>query len=498
MITPISIDIMSLNIPSIAPMAIAILGALFILCIDLFRKHNNKHFYVVLTTLFLLIDLVAILTYSGPNRGFFDVMYIDGISLLAQAIIVISSGLFIFLSLTKQRFHEYRYPEYFALFLFMTAGFQFMASSDNLILIFVGLETASMSLYTMIAMHNRDKATEAAIKYFTMGAIAAGFYAFGAMILYYVTGSVEFSAISAHFASTNFDNYPIILLGVVFLIGAIGFKLSLVPFHTWAPDVYEGSSAAMAGYIAIVPKVAILVVALRFFGIFIQANDVWVEGILYMMAVVTMTLPNMIALVQTDVKRMLAFSSISHAGFVLVAIMLGTTQAIQSLFLYWILFGFVILGAFAMLWVHRTKEAPSFYGFTTDYQFDKFTGLVKTAPVSAFILGILMFALAGVPPFSVFWGKMYLLSATVNKGEIFLAVIMVLNSAIAAFYYLKLIVYMFLKTREDKVAIEYQDMTNTIILKVIIGISVALSISAIFWIDTLLYIIGMAVEMSGY
>ncbi|MBI3874308.1 MAG: NADH-quinone oxidoreductase subunit NuoN [Arcobacter sp.] len=497
MITPISINMMSLNLPSIIPMSIAILGALFILCIDLFRKHNDKHFYVVLTALFLLIDLVSIVSYSGTNRGFFDVLLVDGISLLAQAIIVISSALFIFLSLTKQRFHEYRYPEYFALFLFMTAGFQFMASSDNLILIFVGLETASLSLYTMIAMHNRDKATEAAIKYFTMGALAAGFYAFGSMILYYVTGSVELSQIANHFAITNFDNYPLILLGVVFMIGALGFKLSLVPFHTWAPDVYEGSSASMAGYIAIVPKVAILVVALRFFGMFIQADDIWVKGVLYMMAIITMTLPNLIALVQTDVKRMLAFSSISHAGFVLVAIMLGTTQAIESLFLYWILFAFVIVGAFAMLWVHRTKEAPEFYGFKSDYQFDKFTGLVKTAPVAAFMLGILMLALAGVPPFSLFWGKMYLLSATIHSGEILLAVIMVLNSAIAAFYYLKLIVFMFLKTREDKVALEYQAMNN-LILKVIIGIAVTFAITAVFWLDTIISVVRVAVQSSGY
>ncbi len=497
MITPISIDLASLNLQSIVPMSIAIFGALMILCIDLFRKHDNKQFYVVLTALFLLIDLVSILFYSGSTRGFFGVMYVDGISILSQAMIVAASGLFLFLSLSRHKSHEYKYPEYFALFLFMTAGFQFMASSDNLILIFIGLETASMSLYTMIAMHNKDKATEAAIKYFTMGALAAGFYAFGAMILYYITGSVELAPISVYLASTNFDNYPVILLGVVFLIGAIGFKLSLVPFHTWAPDVYEGSSAAMAGYIAIVPKVAILVVAIRFFSIFIQAEDMWVEGILYMMAIITMTLPNMIALVQTDVKRMLAFSSISHAGFVLVAIMLGTTQAIQSLFLYWILFAFVILGAFAMLWVHRTKEAPSFYGFKSDYQFDKFTGLVKTAPVSAFIIGILMFALAGVPPFSVFWGKMYLLSATVNKGEILLAVIMVLNSAIAAFYYLKLIVYMFLKTREDKVVIVYQEVNSTI-LKVIIGISMILAVTSIFYIDGLMEFIKVAVETSGY
>jgi NADH-quinone oxidoreductase subunit N len=194
---------------------------------------------------------------------------------------------------------------------------------------------------------------------------------------------------------------------------------------------------------------------------------------------------------------MLAFSSISHAGFVLVAIMLGTTQAIESLFLYWIMFAFVIVGAFAMLWVHRTKEEPSFYGFTSDYQFDKFTGLVKTAPVAAFMLGILMLALAGVPPFSLFWGKMYLLSATINSGEIFLAVVMVLNSAIAAFYYLKLIVYMFLKTRDDNIAIEYRAMNN-LILKVIIGIAVAFSILSIFWLDTILAIVKMAVQTSGY
>jgi NADH-quinone oxidoreductase subunit N len=497
MITPIEIDVASLNLASLAPMSVAIVGALIILCIDLFSKNTDKHLYVVLTTLFLLIDLGTIIGYSGPTRGFFDVMLVDGISLLAQAIIVIASALFIFLSLSKVKFHEYRYPEYFALFLFMTAGFQFMAASDNLILIFVGLETASMSLYTMIAMHNRDKATEAAIKYFTMGALAAGFYAFGSMILYYMTGSVELSTIAQHFANTNFENYALILAGVVFMIGAIGFKLSLVPFHVWAPDVYEGSSAAMAGYIAIVPKVAILVVAIRFFGIFILADDVWVEGVLWAMAVITMTLPNLIALVQTDVKRMLAFSSISHAGFVLVAIMLGTTQAIESLFLYWIFFAFVILGAFAMLWVHRTKEAPSFYGFKSDYQFDKFTGLVKTAPVSAFILGILMFALAGVPPFSVFWGKMYLVSATVNSGEILLAVIMVLNSAIAAFYYLKLIVYMFLRQREDGEVVEYEEMNSTIV-KVIVGISVACALTSLFWMGPLLEIINAAVVSSGF
>ena len=498
MITPISIDMASLNLTTLAPMLVAIFGALVILTLDLVTKYEDKHLYVVFTTIFLLIDLGSVVGYHGESdRGFFDVMLVDGISILAQVIIIVATGFFVFLSLVKTKFHEFRYPEYFALFLFMTAGFQFMASSDNLILILVGLETASMALYTMIAMHNNDKSIEAAIKYFTMGGLAAAFFSFGIMIFYYVTGSVELNQISSFLQEHGFEPYPIILVGLVFMIAALGFKLSLVPFHIWAPDVYEGSSASMAGYIAVVPKMAALVVAVRFFEIFIQANNAWIHTVLYIIAVISMTIPNMIALVQTDVKRMLAYSSISHAGFVLVAILVGTSQSIGSLFLYWAMFLFVIFGAFTMLWVHKTKQKPSYYGFKSDYDFAKFTGLVKTAPLSAFILAIFMFSLAGVPPFSVFWGKMYLISSTVNAGEITLAIIMVLNSAIAAFYYLKLVVYMFLKQRTDGKIIEYQDMQSTI-LKVVIGIAAFFVSTSIFWVSPLLELIDQAVKISGF
>ena len=241
MIQPISIDLASLNVASLTPMLIAIVGALVILCIDMFSKssnNSNKSLYVMLTVLFIMIDLGSVIGYNGGVRGFFDVMLVDGIAILAQIIILVASALFILLALSQNRFHEYRYPEYFALFLFMIAGFQFMVSSDNLILIFVGLETASMALYVMIAMHNRDKSTEAAIKYFTMGALAAAFFAFGSMIFYGLTGSVELGKISEVLVASNFEPYPLVLIGVVFMLGALGFKLSLVPFHIWAPDVY--------------------------------------------------------------------------------------------------------------------------------------------------------------------------------------------------------------------------------------------------------------------
>jgi NADH-quinone oxidoreductase subunit N len=494
MIEPISIDIASLNLASLAPMLIAITGALVILCIDLVTKNLHKSFYVMLTVLFLIVDLGTVLGYSGATRGFFDVMLIDGISILAQAIIIIASALFILLALSQQRFHEYRYPEYFALFLFMIAGFQFMVSSDNLILIFVGLETASMALYVMIAMHNRDKSTEAAIKYFTMGALAGAFFAFGAMIFYGLTGSVELGQISQSLAASNFANMPLILIGVVFILGALGFKLSLVPFHIWAPDVYEGSSSAMAGYMSIVPKIATFIVALRFFEIFLSANIVWVEYVLYAIVVITITVPNMIALVQTDVKRMLAYSSISHAGFVMGAILVGTTQATAGLFLYWALFMFTNLGSFAMLWINRTKND---HGFQSDHPFEKFSGLIKISPISASIMALFMLSLAGVPPFSLFWGKMYLIGAAVNGGFLILALIMAINSAIAAYYYLKLIVFMFLKDPRNDDRIEYMGNANNT-LRTVVGISALATIGSVIFIEPLLEMIFYFVQISGY
>ena len=212
MITPISIDFSSLNISTLFPMLVAIVGGLFMIVIDLIsKKQLHKSFYVMLTILFLIIDLGAVAGFSGTIKGFFDVMLMDGVSVLSQIIILVASILFILLALSHGRFHEYRYPEYFALFLFMVAGFQFMVSRDSLILIFVGLETASMALYTLIAMHNRSNSYEAAVKYFTMGALAAGFFVMGSAMVYAATGSLELYKIaSLNLISTLFSSISVI------------------------------------------------------------------------------------------------------------------------------------------------------------------------------------------------------------------------------------------------------------------------------------------------
>lgn len=493
MIPAISIDFATLNFGTIVPMLVAIVGALVILCIDLANKHLDKSLYIILAILFLIVDLGVLFGFEGEARGMFDLLLVDGISMISQAIILIASILFLLLFFTKQRFHELRYPEYFALYLFMIAGFQFMVSSDSLILIFVGLETASMALYTMIAMHNRANAIEAAIKYFTMGALAAAFFAFGSLIFYALTGTVELEKIGTVLVASNFENYPLILLGIVFILAALGFKLSLVPFHLWVADVYEGSNAALAGFMSIVPKMAGFVVALRFFEIFVASGNMFVEAILFGMVVLTMTIPNVIALLQTDINRMFAYSSISNAGFAMAAILIGTTQATTAMFLYWVLFLVTNLGGFAMLWLNRNKDYTT---FSSDHALEKYAGLIKISPFAAVIMGLFLLSLAGVPPFALFWGKMYLLGAAVNSGYIILALVMALNSAIAAFYYLRPIVYMFLKEPVVENVKYLENATTT--SKVVVAFCAIMTIVSIFFIQTLLENISYYVQISGF
>jgi len=496
MLQPINVSLEDLNLITLAPMLIAIAGGLIILIIDLFNEKLHKSLYVMLTILVLFIDFGSVLGLGVNERGFFDVMLIDGISIISQLLIIVASMLFIPLALTSKRFHEYSYPEFFALFLFMIAGFQFMVASDNLILIFVGIETASLALYTLIALHNRSNSYEAAVKYFTMGALAAAFFAMGSAVIYALSGSIELYQVTKVLA-TRVDETGLMIAifgSSVLLLVAFAFKLSLFPFHTWAPDVYEGASSPLAGYMSVVPKIAAFVVSIRIFGMYIDLGIEWVRWTILIIAILTMTLANIMALVQDDVKRMLAYSSISHAGFIMAALALDTTEGNTSIFLYYALFMFTNLGAFAMLWISRHKQRR--FNKRYDHPYEKFAGFVHIMPVGAVIMGLFMLSLAGVPPFSVFWGKIYVMQAAVNAGYVWLAIIMGLNSAIAAYYYLKLIVYMFLKDKVQDVDIVYYNLSRP--LMAIIGIAGVATVSTIFYLQPLVSYIYYMISASGY
>ncbi|MBE0491591.1 MAG: NADH-quinone oxidoreductase subunit NuoN [Sulfurospirillum sp.] len=495
MLEPISISLQALNLPSLLPVGILIVGAIFIIVLDLVTKSGSKSFYTMLSILFILLDLGVVIGYYGEARGMFDLVLVDGIAKISQIIVLVTSAFFLLLAMSQRRFQEFSMAEFYALFLFMIAGFQFMTISDNLILIFVGLETASLSLYTMIAMHNRKKAFEAAIKYFTMGALAAGFYTMGSLLFYALTGSIEIHEIANRVILNDNLSVVALIAATIFMIGALGFKISIVPFHTWTPDIYEGSSAALAGYMSIVPKIAGFVVAMRLFEALLNLNVLWIENMFYILVIATMTVGNITALVQEDVKRMLAYSSIAHAGFVLSAILIGTSEANSGLFLYWILFMFTNLGAFTVLWMTRHKK--NLWDERYQHPFVKFKGLAKINPFMATMMAFFMFSLAGVPPLSVFWGKLYLISAAVNAGFIYLAIFMALNSAIAVYYYMKLVIFMFLmEPASEEKAIFTTNATP--VLKVVLAVAVAFTIFASLFIDKILAFIIYHVTMSGF
>lgn len=439
-----NLTLASLNIFSIVPIIITLLGALGILVLDLIIPRFYRGIFVSLSAIILALSLASVIFMDGGESGFFGFIIMDGFALVAQIIILTTSILFIFLSLSKNSYREFECAEFYALFLFMIAGYQFMVSSANLIVIFLGLEASSLALYALIALSKNDKSLESALKYFTLGAVGSGFFAFGIVFIYASVGSLELGdlAVFAEYATnTKESNRYFLLLGFIFLLGAVGFKLSFFPFHSWVPDIYEGANPPLAFYMSIATKIAGFIVAIRVFSAFLGFE--FANVVFLIIVALTTTIPNIIALVQSDVQRMLAYSSISQAGFGLACIFVGSVDSINALFLYWILFAFSNLGAFGLLWLSHNKKRT--FDLRFDFPYAKFSGLIKTAPLLAIGFAVFMLSLGGIPPFGLFWGKIFVISSAINSGYIALAIILLLNSAIAIYYYIKLIIFMFLK-----------------------------------------------------
>ncbi|MBR7118310.1 MAG: NADH-quinone oxidoreductase subunit NuoN [Helicobacteraceae bacterium] len=478
----------SLNILSILPMCLIVGGGILILIVDIILNKFNKTLCIGISSISIALSFLSILDLENTTIGFYSLISIDGLSVLSQMIILIASLFFIFLAISKDKFGEFECSEFYILFLFMIASYQFMVSSNNLILIFLGLESSSLALYALIALAKNEKSLEAGIKYFTLGAFGSGIFAFGLLFVYAGSGSLNISDIinSILLVNMHSDGEYFVLLGFIFLFVAIGFKLSFVPFHTWVPDVYEGSSSPLAFYMSIVTKIAAFVVLIRVCSAFMYVDIPIIRYILFAFVVIGTTIPNIIALLQNDVQRMLAYSSISQAGFVLACIFIDTTQSLVALFLYWVLFLFSNLGAFGMLWLSHNKDKQ--WDSRYSYPFIKFSGLVRLSPLLAVSFAIFMLSLGGIPPFGLFWGKMYLISSSISAGYNILALILLLNSAIAIYYYMKLIIYMFLKepiAQDSKIYI--QNISYPMVGVIVIALFV--SIFGIFFVEGFIDII---------
>lgn len=326
--------------------------------------------------------------------------------------------------------------EFFSLVLFATLGMMVMISASNFLTLYLGLELLSLSLYAMVALQ-RDSvaATEAAMKFFVLGALASGFLLYGMSLIYGITGSLDVARIT-EVIHGGVANSTVLIVGLVFIIAGIGFKLSVAPFHMWVPDVYQGAPTAVVLFIGSAPKLAAFGFVIRILvdGLEGMVTD-W-QGMLIILAVLSMAVGNLAAIVQANIKRMLAYSTISHMGFMLLGFIGGDGNGYSSSMFYVVVYVIMTLGIFGMIMLLSREE------FEVE-KLDDFKGLNRRNPWYAFITLLFMFSLAGVPPTVGFYAKLSVLQAIISVGHIWLAVIAVVFSLIGAFYYLRIVKLMY-------------------------------------------------------
>lgn len=333
--------------------------------------------------------------------------------------------------------------EYFVLGLFATLGMMIMVSAHNLLTIYLGLELLSLSLYTMVAMHRDSKpATEAAMKYFVLGAIASGMLLYGMSILYGFTNTLDLTILAQQISQPQSDNHTFLLFGLVFIIVGLAFKLGAVPFHVWIPDVYQGAPTAVTLFISSAPKIAAFALLMRLLADGLQALHSDWQSILILLSILSMAMGNLVAIAQTNLKRMLAYSTIAHVGYLMLGVLTATKGGYAASMFYVLVYSLMSLGAFGMIILLSRA------GFEAENISD-FKGLNDRSPWYAFIMSILMLSMAGVPPMLGFWAKLSVINQLVQAELVWLAVTAVLFAIIGAFYYLRMVWMMYFEKAQD-------------------------------------------------
>jgi NADH-quinone oxidoreductase subunit N len=372
---------------------------------------------------------------------FNGMIVLDGFAVFLSAVVLVGTLLTLLLTVGYCRRHDIHLAEYYHLILMSAVGMLLMTQAHNLIMVFVSLELMSVGVYVLTGFRRtRLRSVEGALKYFVLGAFSTGFFLYGIALVYGSAGTLDLSgirdAVSAPPAS------PVLLAGVALLIVGFGFKVALVPFHMWSPDAYEGAPAPITGFMATGVKAAGFAAFARvFMSTFDGLADQWLP-VLWVLAVLTMFVGNLAAIRQDDIKRMLAYSSIAHAGYLVVALVAHSELGISAFLYYLAAYMLMTLGAFGIVIVLGEKGTEN-----TSIR-DDYAGLAWRHPLLAAAMALFMFSLTGIPPTAGFFGKFSILSAAVNAGHVPLAVLLVLASVISAYYYLRVVVAMYMWTSE--------------------------------------------------
>lgn len=413
---------------------------LFLLIGGLTRRASTSKACGIMCFIGTLITIFYTLRLWGANLDIFNGLYtIDDYGTFFKLIFLIVLALVTLVSLRYADREEIGSGEYYALLMFGVLGMMVMTSSHHFISIFIGLEVMSLSIYVLCGLLKGNiRSVEASLKYFLLGAFATAFLLYGMAMIYGSTGIIDVVELKKFILAKQPFSATMFVIGIGFLIVGFGFKIASVPFHMWTPDVYQGAPTSITAYMATGVKAAAFGALIRvFYTALIPFLPGWSE-IVWFIAVITMCVGNITALAQRDIKRMLAYSSIAHAGYILIAFTTGDRELASSMLYYLMVYSFMNIGAFtAVIMLGRKGEDNS--------DLDSYAGLGARHPFIALCMSIFLLSLAGIPPLAGFIGKFYVLSAAVKAQYYWLAVIGVLNSVVAAFYYLRVMMYMYFK-----------------------------------------------------
>ncbi len=390
----------------------------------------------MLSMVSLILAVFLLIPITGPRiTTFADMFVIDVFAVFSKSLVLVAAAFGILMSRDFMERHHIARFEFPILILFAALGMMLMISANDLISLYVGLEMQSLSLYVMAAIQRDDeRATEAGLKYFVLGAVASGLLLYGASLVYGFAGTTNFDALAVLF--NGGETSTGVVIGIVFILAGLSFKVSAVPFHMWTPDVYEGAPTPVTAFFAVAPKIAALALFLRvMIGPFGGLIEHW-QQIIVLVSILSMALGAFAAINQRNIKRLMAYSSIGHVGYALVGLAAGTEIGVRGVLIYLSIYLVMNIGTFACILCMRR-------GGRMVEEIDDLAGLGKTHPLLAATLVVFMFSLAGIPPLAGFFGKLYVFLAAIESGLYLLAILGVIASVVGAFYYLRIIKIMY-------------------------------------------------------
>ncbi len=485
-----------MNLTAILPEISLFLGAIIILMSDVFLGKKFKEFFYVshlLSLIFCTITLCLIVTdFTKSDLSFYQMFSNNAFATFVKAVTVTLLTLVILFSLNFLYFAQKISAEFLALMMISTVGAMVLISANDFLTFYLALELQGLSLYLLAALNKKShRSSEAGMKYFILGSVASGILLFGISLIYGFSGTTNFNALSTLYAGSQ-SNVPMaVMFGFILVIIAMFFKISAAPFHMWAPDVYEGSATIVTTYFATVAKFASTLV---FVHLIYTVTLGWagINKILIFVALASILVGSFGAIWQKNIKRLLAYSSISHVGFVILGLAAFNQEAIKACLLYMLVYAVLSLGSFGFLNLIRSSD-PKKAGQEDDAENEKIfsisslSGLSKTNPVMAFSLAILMLSTAGIPPFAGFFSKFYIIMAALRGGFMIPATIAILFSVVSAYYYLRVIKVMYFDEPKEGRAIEIDNIAN---IKFIIFLTAILNLVFVTYLDSILLLIS--------